>query len=384
MENRLFKGTSNEWEVFSQHHGQRAFASNPTIHDIPSNLSPISVLEGVYGRVSVDVLSEVLSVTPQQDHRSDFEDHLRWNSIRDGFEFAHLDQSILLNKFCILSNDCKAIADGISQGTASVVSDGSFCKDSQIGPSGTSAVIVAPETDCDQNLCATGTNWVTGPKGSQSSYQSELAGVIAALTILDVIVWLHSITEGAVTIALNGESALEQSQSTGPLSADQKSFDYVQVIWRWIRLSPLTFKFRHVSGHQTDHVLYHALDWWGKMNDKMDHNAKTYMTVCTTIAPRVHSQPTLYLEKWSLTLDGIKLTCINQNTLYDRLYGKLTLLYWHKKDNVSRNPADIMWEESRLARRRSTVGLQRLDSKLLCNQCGLAKTLYNRRHQDTH
>ena len=92
----------------------------------------------------------------------------------------------------------------------------------------------------------------------------------------------------------------------------------------------------------------------------------------------------LYLEKWSLTLDGNKLTCIDRNVLYDSLYGKRTLLYWHKKDNVSRNPEDIMWEESRLARRRTTVGLRRVDSKLLCNQCGLAKTLYNRRHQDTH
>ena len=27
---------------------------------------------------------------------------------------------------------------------------------------------------------------------------------------------------------------------------------------------------------------------------------------------------------------------------------------------------------------------QRLDTKLLCNQCGLAKTLFNRRYQDTH
>ena len=27
---------------------------------------------------------------------------------------------------------------------------------------------------------------------------------------------------------------------------------------------------------------------------------------------------------------------------------------------------------------------RRIDTKLLCNQCGLAQTLFNRRHQDTH
>ena len=26
----------------------------------------------------------------------------------------------------------------------------------------------------------------------------------------------------------------------------------------------------------------------------------------------------------------------------------------------------------------------RIDTKLLCNQCGLAQTLFNRRHRDTH
>ena len=31
-----------------------------------------------------------------------------------------------------------------------------------------------------------------------------------------------------------------------------------------------------------------------------------------------------------------------------------------------------------------TRALCRIDTKLLCNQCGLAQTLFNRRHQDTH
>ena len=31
-----------------------------------------------------------------------------------------------------------------------------------------------------------------------------------------------------------------------------------------------------------------------------------------------------------------------------------------------------------------TRAQQYLDTKLLCNQCGLAKTLFNRRYQDTH
>ena len=66
----------------------------------------------------------------------------------------------------------------------------------------------------------------------------------------------------------------------------------------------------------------------------------------TMVPVRVHIHPILYLEKWSLSLDGTKLTCIDQNRIYENLYGKKTLKYWYEKDNVSQNPEDIMWEKS--------------------------------------
>ena len=75
-----------------------------------------------------------------------------------------------------------------------------------------------------------GTNWVTGSTDSQSSYRSELAGIIRALTIIDIIVQWNNITEGFITIALNSESVMEQSKSTAPLSTNQKSFEYLQII----------------------------------------------------------------------------------------------------------------------------------------------------------
>ena len=65
-----------------------------------------------------------------------------------------------------------------------------------------------------------GSNWVTGPEESQSAYRSELASVIAGLTILDILVRHHNITEGAVTIVLDGETAMKESGGDWPLSID--------------------------------------------------------------------------------------------------------------------------------------------------------------------
>ena len=140
---------------------------------------------------------------------------------------------------------------GIVAGTASIVSNGSLNPESLIGPAGTSTVVLAPSTKCSAKFYAKGNNWVTGSGEDQSAYRSELAGVIAALTILDVLVCHDDITEGDVTIALDGDSALIQSGGNWPLSVDQLSFDCLQVIRAWIKLSPLKFSFRYVNGHQT-------------------------------------------------------------------------------------------------------------------------------------
>ena len=97
---------------------------------------------------------------------------------------------------------------------------------------------------------------MTGSGADQLAYRSELAGVISALTMLDVLVRHYKIRDRAVTIALDGDSALIQSGGDWPLSVAQADFDYLQVIRAWIKLSPLKFSFYYVKGHQTDHVQY--------------------------------------------------------------------------------------------------------------------------------
>ena len=94
----------------------------------------------------------------QQDLLSDFKNPSRCNNICDGFRSASLDSTIVLDNLCIPNNYCNVIAESVSQGISSVVSDGSFCQESLIGPSGTSATIIAPAINCSQNLCATGTD----------------------------------------------------------------------------------------------------------------------------------------------------------------------------------------------------------------------------------
>ena len=152
---------------------------------------------------------------------------------------------------------------------------------------------------------------------------------------------------------------MDQCAGDWPLSIDQKCFDYLQVIRAWTKLSPLTFTFRHVKGHQTDHVSYSELDWWGKRNEDVDVWAKAFLQTCTAGPPatrRSYVQPTLYLEKWALAREGTKFTSIYRESLYTNLYGSRTLAYWVEKDNLPTDPKLILWKESRLAMKRLSRG----------------------------
>ena len=79
------------------------------------------------------------------------------------------DPTILLHKYHLPSDECHALVDGIVAGTPRIVSDGSFNPESLMGPTGTSAVVLAPSTECSGKFYAKGNNWVTESGADQSA-----------------------------------------------------------------------------------------------------------------------------------------------------------------------------------------------------------------------
>ena len=107
---------------------------------------PISVAKNTTNSYKVD--KEVLKMQEVEPNQEDipplYEQSSEWNSIEESLKAAINDPSILLDKFSISEERCNNLAKGINEGTASVVSDGSFKRESPIGPAGTSAVILSP------------------------------------------------------------------------------------------------------------------------------------------------------------------------------------------------------------------------------------------------
>ena len=140
-------------------------------------------------RVSVLKLKALtFNIYPSSNSLSNFEYIAAWDSLANGLDTAVDDPTILLDQYHLPPDGGLALVNIIVEGTTCIVSDGSFNPDSSLGPTGTSAVFLAPSTNCATKFYDKGNNWVTGAKTDQTAYYSELVGVIAALTILDVFV----------------------------------------------------------------------------------------------------------------------------------------------------------------------------------------------------
>jgi hypothetical protein len=64
-----------------------------------------------------------------------------------------------------------------------------------------------------------------GEAEDQSSYQSELAGILGVLIMVQCLCTLYEIQEGAIEVALDNKSAAEQSTGDWLLCPHQKDYD---------------------------------------------------------------------------------------------------------------------------------------------------------------
>ena len=139
------------------------------------------------------------------------------------------------------------------------------------------------------------------------------------LTCVEALVKFYKIQNGLITIALDGESAIYQSDSEWSLSIGQSSFDYIQVIRNIIKDLPITVKFHWVEGHQSEKGM--SMDWWARKNDYVDGKAKESLQRCLQNSTPPYRQTRLFHKHWVFSLHGLKLFHINKSHPYQELFG---------------------------------------------------------------
>lgn len=276
-------------------------------------------------------------------------------------------------------DNCEALRAALVTGDAVAVSDGSFDPGLRRG---TAAFIISPSAAAHLH-CLEGANFVYGTPSDQSAYRSELAWVAGILSALEVLAHHFSLTDGSITIALDGQSALREASGDTPLRVDQPDFDLLQEIRRRIALLPFVLRWRWVEGHQRERG-HTSLDWWARANDHVDGTAKAFLTKTCCGASPWHLQPVRLLhEDWSLSIKNVKLSAFTKQTLYRTLYGPRLHQYWETHHDIHIPDCELVdWEPCRLATQRLPVGLRRVRWKFSTGCIGVGNQLLHRRYQD--
>ena len=131
-----------------------------------------------------------------------------FESIEDVFKSSVDCKQILINKCKLPKDQCVEIAEGIQCGTAKAINDGSFDRIDQLGTS--DLIIVANKKDSHKFTCW---NWVPKVKEDKNLYRSKLAGISRILATISIIVCYFNITQGAIEVALDGQSAKNMASS---------------------------------------------------------------------------------------------------------------------------------------------------------------------------
>ena len=208
------------------------------------------------------------------------------------------------------------------------MSDGSLKK-----TYGTSAAIfMGTEEDNRYSAC----NRTPGATRDQSSFRSELCGILSNAIMLNIIAEIHGIHEGTVIAGCDNESALWQVFGDTTTQTSDSSFDIIKAIRYQIRKSPITWIPRHVRGHQDDQECI-QLDDWAKANVEADKMAEKYWTAWYQ-DPQIPRQrprpPRMPGEGWRIKIKGRPITQKVEEQIHEHAWYDRMMTYWEKRTRI--------------------------------------------------
>ena len=207
-ENRLYQTTGinfNSWTIVPSRTRQRKFQPGPITTNRPPDVVPATVR---FRSPQIAILTGIGTLNhPPVTQPQSLIEHI--HALPDTDQWASQQIEV--------TDEGQDLAHGITDGTATAISDGSFKKGY-----GTSCSILRGSTITTRIISI---NTVPGPTDSQSAYRSELAGISGSLLIIQAICNMHHIQNGCITIGLDGQSAMKSVSQKQQPKPQQPDFD---------------------------------------------------------------------------------------------------------------------------------------------------------------
>jgi hypothetical protein len=155
-----------------------------------------------------------------------------------------------------------------------------------------------PVTGVDYTSFAWFSDYVQGASEDQNSYRAELGGILAALLFTLEICQKENITKGSCTLICDSKGVLCAAFGTKRPTPRWSSYDLVRKIREALQASPITWRYKHIKGHQDGHQRFENLDPLVQGNVLVDHLATMKRS-----QPR-HQVP-VEANQWSINIQSL-------------------------------------------------------------------------------
>ena len=299
------------------------------------------------------VMDQPMEVLAHQDHDK--------NQSKDRTEWLYIDPFI--------SGSERRLAESITAGTAIAVSDGSYSEDKGVG---TASWTLSTQ---DKTHLVTAGATSPGPIECQSSYRSEILGLLGILEELNDRCKRWNIKNGKCTIFCDGISALHIIEDVSMITASirYKCADLISACAKLKSMIPIKLEFIHVKGHQDDLTHTDQLSTPAQLNILMDTLAKNLLS---SITPEValHHLPHKYSFK-----APVHTTIIRQqykDSLYLSIMSKKGLDYWVKRKRLDEEKITLIsWDATKQAQKSFNRTRLRTISKWCSDWIGTGKNM---------
>ena len=276
--------------------------------------------------------------------------------------------------------DANDILESIRQGRGKVVSDGSYLEEEDIG---TASWIL----EGSKNNYVIGQHETPGDRQYQCSHRSEMFGLLGGILTTNALCEAHGITDGTITAKCDGEGTILIVQWLHAVTNNsRKHHDLIHSIKEALAVSPLTWTFEHIDGHQDDHMSYSQLDRWAQLNVIVDAAAKKKLTNILRHNTRKGHEICIPYTHCTVKWKGYKAYHSNvcshlSKTLADDINKLRLRQYWEARKNIGELSAEhVDWKH--LEKSSTSYKKGKWLAKFVSGICGVGSMLMLWKHQN--
>ena len=275
--------------------------------------------------------------------------------------------------------DYQLLIKNITTHEAIAVSDGSFFETYGVGAAAWTIV-----TSSYKHIIS-GSSISPGDNKIQSSFRSEMVGILAIIDLINSVCLDFNITDGTLTIYCDSKSVISVMNNwmTVKMTPKHKNADIISAALKLRDAIPIDIHFKGVFGHQDRMTSRHNLDPIAKLNVEVDEKAKNLAIdiINNNVKYDQHHQHPLSFStcRWN------QVTILQQlsNDLYKHITHNNMHIYWCENGRVKQDQLYLL-DSTAMEKGSTTMSLtmKRFVAKWSCECIATGKNMerWQQRH----